>query len=157
MIGQSRSLKFTATIHKVGINPSVNVPEKISRVLERTGNIPVRGTVNGFAFRSTLVPVKGGPYRLYLNSGMQKGADIGVGNIVEVLLEYDPDPRVDPIPDLLLEEFNRNPGAMSTWNALVPSRRKEILRYLNSLKSHDALARNVRKVIGMLAEKQDSL
>lgn len=148
--GSSRPLKFTAKIGIVGINPCVNVPEEISRVLGKKGNIPVRGAVNGFPFRSTLVPVKEGPYRLYLNMGMRKGAGAEAGDTVEILLEPDPDPRPEPVPGPLMDALGLDPGAAAAWDALAPSRRREILRYLNSLKSRDALARNVEKVIRIL-------
>jgi uncharacterized protein YdeI (YjbR/CyaY-like superfamily) len=44
-----------------------------------------------------------------------------------------------------------NPQALQNWQALVPSRKKEILRYLSALKSPDARARNLSKVVRMLS------
>jgi hypothetical protein len=143
----TRSLKFTGAIRKIGINPHVSVPEDITRALGGTGNIPVKGMVNGFAFRSTLVPVRGGPHRLYLNLEIRKGATVGVGDTAEIVLEPDLEPRLEPVPGLLGEALSRDGRAKAAWEALVPSRRREVLRYLNSLKSPDALARNVEKVI----------
>jgi len=137
-------------IRRAGINPCVDVPGEISRALGEKGNILVTGTVNGFVFRSTLVPVRGAPYRLYLNMEIRKGTGTRVGETVEIILEPDPDPRVEPVPDLLREALDLDAGPNAAWDALPPSRRREILRYLNSLKSRDALARNVAKVIGVL-------
>jgi uncharacterized protein YdeI (YjbR/CyaY-like superfamily) len=78
---------------------------------------------------------------------MRKGATVGVGDTAEIVLEPDLEPRLEPVPDLLEEALNRDGGAKAAWETLVPSRRREILRYLNSMKSPDALARNVEKVI----------
>jgi hypothetical protein len=142
--------RFTARIGIAGINPFVSVPEDIRRALGGTGNIPVKGTVNGFSFRSTLVPVRKGPYRLYVNMDMRKGSGADTGDTVEIILGPDTMPRHEPIPGLLEQALELHPGARAAWNALVPSRRRAILRYLNSLKGRDALGRNVEKVIQVL-------
>ena len=50
---------FKAKIYKVGINPCVDVPEKIySKLIATKGYIPVKGTINQFPFQQTLCPVK---------------------------------------------------------------------------------------------------
>lgn len=144
------TVRFTARIGITGINPFVSVPEDIRRALGGSGTIPVKGTVNGFAFRSTLVPVRKGPYRLYVNMGMRKGSGAGTGDTVEIVLEPDPAPRPETVPGPLEQALDLNPGARAAWDALVPSRRREILRYLNSLKGREALARNVEKVVRVL-------
>jgi hypothetical protein len=153
MSPSSRPLKFTAGIHLLGINPYVDVPDGIWDGIGRSSSIPVKGTINQFPFRSTLVPVKSGPHRLYINQGMRKGAGIGVGDMVEILLEYDPDPREEPVPGLLSRALGRDEAARSAWDSLVPSRRREILRYLNSLKGEEALRRNVTKVLKKIREE----
>jgi hypothetical protein len=143
-------MKFTTEIHQIGINPYVDVPGEIRVAMGKKGNLPVKGTVNNFPFRSTLVPVRGGLHRLYMNTEMRKRAGVGVGDRVEILLDYDPDPRPEPIPEPLTRALEQNGGVKSAWEALSPSRRREILRYLNSLKSPAAIQRNVAKVLAML-------
>jgi uncharacterized protein YdeI (YjbR/CyaY-like superfamily) len=43
-----------------------------------------------------------------------------------------------------------NRRAKSAWNALIPSRKKEILRHFASLKSSDAKARNLKQAMAAL-------
>jgi hypothetical protein len=43
---------------------------------------------------------------------------------------------------------------MSSWNALIPSRKKEILRYFASLKSPVAKVRNLRRATEALSGKE---
>jgi hypothetical protein len=149
----SRVLKFTAEIQLLGINPYVDIPDEIREAVGRKGNLPVKGTVNDHPFRSTLVPVRGGPHRLYINMEMRKGTGVGVGDTVEILLEYDPDPRPEPVPEPLTRALEQDGEAKSAWEALNPSRRREILRYLNSLKSPEAIQRNVEKVLKKIKGK----
>ena len=50
---------FKAKIYKVGINPCVKVPLRITKTMTaKRGYIPVTGTIEGYAFRQTLCPVK---------------------------------------------------------------------------------------------------
>jgi hypothetical protein len=154
MPAPSRPLKFIAEVRLLGINPYVDVPEEIGEAIGRKGNLPVRGTVNRHPFSSTLVPVRGGRHRLYMNMEMRKGAGVGVGDTVEILLEYDPDLRVETVPDPLILALEKDEGARAAWEALTPSRKREILRYLNSLKSEVSIRRNVEKVLGKIREEK---
>jgi uncharacterized protein YdeI (YjbR/CyaY-like superfamily) len=68
----------------------------------------------------------------------------------EVRIEYDPEPRSEPMNPVLAQALVRNKAAKAAFHALTPSRRKEILRYLNHLKSEAAVARTVEKVLRQL-------
>ncbi len=144
--------QFQAQIFKVGINPCVDVPRRVSRALGRSGYIPVAGTVNGAAFRSGLVSLGGGRHRLFINTRMRQAAGLDLGDRVEIVLDYDPAPRRQPLPDPLRLALMENPAARTAWEALRPSRRKEILTYLNSLKRPATVERNVEKLMRHLLE-----
>ena len=145
------NLSFKAKIYKVGINLCVKVPFRITKRMNPTkGYIPVRGTIDGFKFQQTLVPVKNEEYRLYVNGIMLKGSETANGNTVRFDIEEDPAPRTVetyPMPKLLKKKLNEH-GLMHSFNQQTPSRQKEILRYLNNLKSDEALIRNIDRVIG---------
>ncbi len=48
-----------------------------------------------------------------------------------------------------------NPKAKQAWDALTPSRQKEILRYFSWLKSDEARTRNVEKALSVLSGQED--
>ena len=61
---------------------------------------PVRGTINGQPFRST-VAVYGGRYYLPVNRALREAAAVAAGDAVVIELEADEQPRtVDPPSDL---------------------------------------------------------
>ena len=90
--------KFSALIYKQGINPCIDIPERVSQAFQRKGYIPIRGTVNKHPFQATLVPVGKGKYRLFINGKMRKQAGVDVGDEIRVELEYDSQKRTVPIP-----------------------------------------------------------
>jgi len=78
---------FTATINITGINPYVDVPERITTTMVATkGYISIKGTINKHSFTQTLVPVKNKPYRLFVNGPMLKGSTTKLGDIVKFIL-----------------------------------------------------------------------
>jgi hypothetical protein len=125
--------------------------EKDAERLETIGRL-----APGDWFRTTLVPLRSQPTRLYLDTWMRETAGIGVNDLVRVTLKLDPDSRAIPIPDPLLAALEENEKAWAAWEALAPSRQREILTYLNFLKTPEALERNVQKTILMLLSKNTS-
>jgi hypothetical protein len=153
---------FSARIAKLGINPYVGIPEEVlESITERAGKakgpIPVRGTVNGKPFMQTLVKYQGA-WRLYINGIMREAAGIDVGDPAHIRLEFDPTPRTDPIHPELVRALAKNKSARVAFEGLTPSRQKEILRYLNSMKTEESLERNIERVIKqLLGEDIDGL
>jgi hypothetical protein len=145
---------FTAKVGKIGINPYVQVPDDILLKLQQAakkekGPIPVKGTLQGKPFLANVVRYRG-VWRLYLNTPMRQAANVDVGDQVTVGLQFDNTPRTVPAPREFELALSKNKQAKETFEQLVPSRQKEILRYLNSLKQPETLERNIEKVIGFL-------
>jgi hypothetical protein len=146
--------RFSATIYKLGINPVVDPPERVLSVIFKQagrtkGPIPVRGKVNGAEFRQTLVKYAG-EWRLYVNGVMLKASGTNVGDAVKIEIEFDPAPPVIAMPRALEQALARDRVARDVFASLAPSRQKEIVRYIGSLKSDDSIERNVDKVIQRL-------
>ena len=153
---KSSMAAFTARIKKLGINPVVDPPEavlvEIFRQAGRTkGPIPVRGTMNGAEFIQTLVKYKGS-WRLYLNARMLKESDTKVGDTVSIEVAFDPRPREVTVPKSLEDALRSDQEARAAFERLSPSRRKEINRYIGSLKTDESVDRNVAKIIRHLRE-----
>ena len=143
---------FDARIYKVGINPCVRVPKAIThQMVPIKGYIPVKGKIERYNFKQTLVPVKNAPFRLYVNGPMLKGADVSVGDTVHFMLEQDLDPRSRKVsmPKYFKTQLEKN-GVLKNFKSLAPSRQKEILKYLEYLKTEASRARNTEKVIAEL-------
>jgi len=149
---------FTAKVLIIGINPYVGIPEGVlSALFEQAGRskgpIPVRGTLNGTRFVQTLVKYQG-VWRLYLNTLMRQAARIGVGDKATVEIEFDSEPRIVPINPKFARALSKNRKAKLAFEKLAPSRQKEILRYLNSMRTEESLLRNIEKVIQHLLGKK---
>ena len=155
----SKRLRLRARIELNKINPYVLIGAAHAARLQPGWRkpMPVRIQVNGkpsAGWRINMMPVGDGSFFLYLHAEIRKASNTGVGDIVMVTLQFDEEYRsgpVDPMPRALSAGLRTNPVARKAWSKLPPSRQKEILRYLNRLKSPEALRRNVVKAIRVLA------
>ena len=144
---------FTAKIYKVGINPCVKVPYRITEKMTPTrGFIPIKGQIENHFFQQTLVPVKNSNFRLYVNGAMLKGAGIKVGDTVQFKIEqnFASWKKVIRMPSAFRKKLDEG-GLHVAFKNLTPSRQKEVLRYLNYLKTEESVNRNIDKVIRQLA------
>jgi hypothetical protein len=146
--------RFSAKVYKLGINPCVDVPQRVSRAFGKRGYVPVNGTLNDHPIRATLVPKGGGRHRLFLNGDMRRRAGVEVDDRVRLAVSLDTQPRKVPMPKELAAALRRNREARAAFEALTPSRRKEILVYLNWLKRPQTLKRNVDKIVARLLQRR---
>ena len=145
---------FTATLHIIGVNPYVHVPDAILEALfaqagRRKGTIPICGTVNALRYTQTLVRFQGA-WRLYINTAMLKNSPKRVGEALAITVGYDPADRSFTIHPKLAAALAGNAEAKAVFEGLRPSLRVEIVRYIARLKSEDSVERNVARAIEFL-------
>ena len=153
------TLHFRARLEINGINPYVLVSADQAALLKQGWRkpMPVRVQVNGkpdTPWRINMMPVGDGGFFLYLHGQVRKASGASVGDVASITVMFDDDYEPGPahlMPGWFSDELDRDPDARRGWEALTPSRQKEIVRYLTSLKSPEARERNVRKAIGVLA------
>lgn len=145
---------FSAPLQIIDGNPYVDVPTQVlERLFTAAGRakspIPVRGAVNGEPYRQTLVRFRG-EWRFYVNMEMLPDSPRRIGETIDVTIEYDPDDRTVAIHPKLAAALADDDAARTAFEALTPSRRKEILRYLASLKHEESVDRNIERTLGFL-------
>src|SRR5437660_7579255 len=121
---------FSAKVLIIGINPYVYLPAPVLEVIfkqvqKNKGPIPVRGTLNGKSFQQTLVKYQSA-WRLYLNTPMRRAAGIDVGDTARVKIEFNAEPHLEPMNPALARALARNRVAKAAFQALTPSRQKEL-------------------------------
>ena len=149
---------FSSKINIIGINPYVLLPAALLKYLfqkagKDKGAIPVQLKIGGKDFIQNLVKYSS-KWRLYLNGPMRKALGKDVGDIIEIQIGFDPRPRTTPVHPKLKKAFKENPTAKKAFEKLSPSRQKEILRYINFLKSEESVDRNIQRAIAHLTSNK---
>lgn len=154
----SPSVNFSARVRLIGVNPYVALSAARARAL-RPGwrrPLPVLVRLNAgppTPWRTNLMPVGDGTFRLYLHGAMRKAAGAEVGDRVTIELEVDHAYHSSPAhraPQWFEEALRRDLLASEHWSALAPSRRKEVARYLGSLTTRAAQERNLERALSVL-------
>jgi hypothetical protein len=136
------TLRFRAQIEINKINPYVLVDARRAARLQKNWRkpMPVCIQVNGKPdqpWRINMMPIGDGSFYLYLHGAVRKAAGAQVGDVVSVAVRFDDEYSggpAHPMPFRFGAELKRNRRARHSWDALSPSRQKEILRYFAALK-----------------------
>jgi len=121
-------------------------------VLETFGTrarVPVRGTINGFPFRSSLMPM-GGCHGMAVNKTLREGARAQAGDEVEVVMERDREVRSVDAPPSLKKEFLKNKRARERWDELSFTHKKEMANWISDAKKDETRERRIGKVMQVL-------
>src|SRR5262249_36688022 len=101
-----------------------------------------------------MMPIGNGSFRLYLNGKVRKASGTGVGDRVAAKVRFDAKYRsgpVHPMPAWIRTALGKNPVPRKNWEALIPSPKKEILRYFAALKSPEARNRSLARALHALS------
>ena len=151
-------LRFRAVIKRRGINPYIYVGSARATAIQRGWRKPltVLVRINGKPHtprRINLMPAGDESFYLYLHDSLRKASESKVGDRVVVDVAFDSAYRGGPMhsmPRWFTAALTDNPKAKKAWRALIPSRKKEILRYFSSLKSAASRARNLSRALEVL-------
>jgi hypothetical protein len=130
----------------------VDVPFDAAAVFGSRGQIRVRGTVGGAAFRSSLMPRGDGTHYLVVGAELRQSVGAGVGDTVDVQVEPDPEERVMDAPEDLHEALAVHAEAASYWAGLSYSARKEYVIWITGAKRTETRSSRVSKAMALLAQ-----
>src|SRR6267154_233669 len=150
--------RFTSVIKVRDGNPYIFVTPAQTKSI-RLGwrkPLPVLVRINGkpAPWRINMMPVGNGSFYLYLHGDVRKASGTKVGDRVRVEVSFDATYKNGPqhrMPAWFRAALQKNPRALKNWEALIPSRTKEILRYFARLKSPEARARNLERALHVLS------
>jgi hypothetical protein len=153
------TLSFTAVIKIRGVNPFILVSAVRANAIKPGWRkpLPVLVRIDGKpakAWRINMMPIGDGSFYLYLHGDVRKASGTVVSDRVRVEIDFDPSYRngpQHPMPAWFRQALAGNPQAMKNWIALIPSRKKEILRYFSRLNSSEARIRNAAKALHVLS------
>lgn len=130
---------------------AIRPPFDVPAIFGTKGRVPVRGTVNGYPFRSSLCNMGNG-HLVGLNKQMREGANCRAGDMVEVVLERDREARVVEAPDYIKKEIASNKTAQATWDSLSFTHKKEWVRAIEGAKKDETRQSRIKKMMQVLKQ-----
>ena len=143
-------MRFTTTVELGGKTATgMEVPAAVVEELGAGKKPPVRVTVGGHTYRST-VAVMGGRYLLPLSAEHRTAAGLGAGDDVEVEIELDTEPREVAVPEDLRVALDGDPAAREAFERLSYSNRRRHVLAIEDAKTPETRRRRVVKALETL-------
>jgi bifunctional DNA-binding transcriptional regulator/antitoxin component of YhaV-PrlF toxin-antitoxin module len=141
--------RFSAVLGgEEGERPTVVLPFDAKQRYDKA-RAPVRGTVNGAAFRIT-VAVYSGVHLIGFNKEVRERAGIEIGDEVTVELERDEEPREVNVPPELEQALAANSGARAAFEGLSHTHRREYAEWIGEGKRAETRERRAARALEML-------
>jgi uncharacterized protein DUF1905/bacteriocin resistance YdeI/OmpD-like protein len=129
----------------------VEIPESVVKKLGAGKRVPVRVTLNGARYRSTIA-VYGGRYYLPARKEVRDAAKLVPGGRARVSLEVDTAPRTVEVPADLAHALSAA-KLRSGFDACSFSHRKEFVEWITSAKRPGTRAARIPKVVAQVRAK----
>lgn len=126
------------------------MPPEASAKLPSRGRVAVAGTIEGFAFRTSVFPDGSGSHQLMVNGVMRKGAGVEQGDVARFAIEPVSDDVEVEVPPGLQEALAAAPAAEERWNAITPKARAEWVEWIGSAKAEATRERRTAKALEKL-------
>jgi hypothetical protein len=130
----------------------LDFPVSASKQLGSQGRVPVRGTMNGFAFRISAFPTGDGTHQIAVNKTLQAGAKARPGDRVHVVLEVDAGPKTVRAPPDLTKALRQAPKARGNFEALSYGHKKAYVDWILEAKRPETRMRRIQQAIERLSQ-----
>jgi hypothetical protein len=146
-----RKFKFQTKIEgkEAGVVAAITPPFDVVEAFGTRGRVPIRGTINGFPFRSSLMPM-GGCHMMPVRKSLRDDAGVNPGDTVSVVMQRDEAERTVEVPALLKKELAKSKTAQANWDKLAFTARKEIALSITGGKQEETRIRRLAKALDIL-------
>ena len=144
-------MKFRTKLLQAGKTATgIEVPAKVVDALGAGQRPPIRLTINGYAYRST-VAVMAGKYMVGVSADVREAAGVAGGDVVDVEVELDSAPREVTVPPELQKAFSRSPAAKRSFELLSYSKKRLYTVPIEKAKTDETRQRHLDKAISELS------
>jgi uncharacterized protein YdeI (YjbR/CyaY-like superfamily) len=155
----SRVRRFDAVLERMRSRLNwviIRIPFDAAKIFGVRGQIKVKGTINGYPFRSSLFPTGEGGHILLVNKRMQKQGRVTAGANAGFEIELDSEERVATIPEPLERILAEDRPFRRWYDQLNHSTRSEIAKWVNEPKSAEARGRRSEQIAERLLETMEA-
>lgn len=143
-------MQFRAIVQLAGKTATgIQVPEAVVAGLGSGKRPPVRVTINGYTYRSTVAPM-GGRFMLPVSAEVRERAGVAAGDQVQVDLELDTAPREVAVPADLAAALDAEAAARRRFDGLSYSNQLRLVLSIEQAKTAETRQRRIAKAVSDL-------
>ena len=129
----------------------IQVPEEVVKALGKTKKPPVRVTIGGHTYRST-VAAYGDVYMIPVAAEHREAAGVKAGEEVEVILELDTEPREVTVPHDFAQALDQDVEAKRFFESLSYSNKRRFVLSIEDARTPETRLRRIEKAVASLRE-----
>jgi hypothetical protein len=130
---------------------AITIPFDVKDAFGTRARTAVRGTINGFPYRSSIFPMGEGKFYMVVNKEMRAGAKVKGGDLIDVVMERDDAPRTIETPPDFAKALKANKAVQAAWETLSFSHKREYVGAILEAKRPETRARRIERAIVKLA------
>jgi hypothetical protein len=140
-------MRFRTTILSSGKTAAgIQVPDEVVEALGPSRKPPVKVTINGFTYRSSIASM-GGVFMLGVSNDVRRSAGVAAGEDVDVELELDTEPREVMIPPDFGAALAADAAAKRFFDGLSYSNKRRIVEPIADAKTPETRQRRIESSV----------
>ena len=143
---------FRTTLLQEGNLGAIEVPFDPKAVFGKT-RAPVKVTLNGYTYRSTIAPM-GGKYLIPLRKSNREAAGLEGGETLDVRLELDDEKREVKPPADLMKALKAAPPAWDRWKELSFTHQREYATAVEEAKKPETRVRRIENAVREIGKRK---
>jgi hypothetical protein len=140
---------FKGTVQRHGSAGFIELPFDPKQMFGKV-RAPVKVTLNGYTFRTTIAAM-GGPPCIGIRTSYREAAGLEGGEKVEVRLALDDEPRVVTPPADLVKALKAAPPAWDRWREMSYTHQREHVEAVEDAKKLETRVRRIANAVAMAA------
>ncbi len=147
-------MKFRAKVISSGNATAVEIPADVVNALGSGPRPLIAVTVNGHTWRSRVALMRG-QCLVGISAANRAASGIGEGDVVEVNLKLDTEPRVVPEPPDLAKALNNDPEVRAAFDCLPYGLKRKDVTAIEEAKTPEVRQRRISKLVTRLQSDVD--
>lgn len=130
------------------------VPFNVQEEYGSKARVFVKGTIDGFPYRSSIAPMGNGKHAMLLNKEMRNAIGKSYGDTVKVVMERDDAKRIIEIPEDLKKALDLNPVVKNIFDTYAYTHRREFVNWITSAKKPETRQRRIIQAIDKISKQK---
>src|SRR4051812_33582060 len=143
-------MRFRALIQAGGKTAAgIEVPPEVVDGLGAGRKPPVKVTINGHTYRSSIATM-GGVFMVGVTNEFRRESGVAAGDTVDVDMELDTEPREVAVPPDLAAALDADPEARAFFDGLSYSNKRRVAEPIDAIKGAEPRARRIERTVADL-------
>ena len=150
--------KFEALLERpqgIGTWTYITLPLDQEKALGTSSRVPVKGTIDGVRFRSSLLPNGAGGHLVVVKKEIRDMIGKSAGDTVKVTMELDSAPREVILPEVVARALRGKKTANARFKNLSYSHKKAYVEWVEGAKRDETREKRAVRMVRMLSRPHE--